>query len=73
MAIPNQRSDLESFGYKPLDEGFCRGCRAAIEWWLTPNGHKMPFGVHVKDGVETLMPHHAECPNVDQFRRPKQN
>lgn len=67
MAIPDKRADLESFGYSKLNDSQCK-CGAAIEWWATPRGKKMPFFVQ-KDG--TLIPHWSNCPNAADFRRSK--
>jgi hypothetical protein len=45
VAIPTNREDLVSMGYVFDNEAFCRGCGAAIEWWITPKGKKMPMSV----------------------------
>lgn len=57
----------------------CSGCQAEIVWGLTAKGNKVPMDppekryVQGKLGryhmVDTHMPHHATCPNVDLFRK----
>lgn len=79
MAIPTKREDLVAMGYLFDNDAKCRGCGAAIEWWITPKGKKMPMSVkEVRD--ETLsfpqpvvrldrIPHWTDCPNAEDFRR----
>lgn len=64
----------------------CKACRAPIVWAVTPNGARQPLDsepakrVVLDIGVEpplarvvdTYMPHHATCPKVAQFRKPKE-
>jgi hypothetical protein len=71
MPIPNQRCDLESFGYSFLSHSHCSGCNAEIEWWWTPNGAKLCFNVTRSGENEFMEPHWATCPVADRFRRPK--
>src|SRR5215469_9584655 len=48
--IPTRREDLLAMGYVFDNEATCRGCFSPIEWWITPNGKKMPMSVvEVKD------------------------
>jgi hypothetical protein len=78
VAIPESRADLEALGYVFDNEARCRGCGAAIEWWLTPKGKKMPMSV--KEVRETdspvspvkewrRIPHFSDCPKVADFRK----
>lgn len=81
MAIPEKREDLIALGYEFNGDGECRGCGEPIEWWITPNDKKMPVTVkEVRDEskgafapVERYIrvPHWKECPNADDFRKPK--
>jgi hypothetical protein len=41
----------------------CSGCRAAIDWWITPREKKIPID------AGTFKPHWVSCPNAKQFRR----
>jgi hypothetical protein len=78
MPIPEKREDLVAMGYVFDNEGRCRGCGAAIEWWITPNGKKMPMSVKdVKDESKSFpqpvlrtirVPHWSDCPNAEDFR-----
>lgn len=45
MALPTSKSGLEAAGYMFDNEANCKGCGALIEWWITPNGKKMPMNV----------------------------
>jgi hypothetical protein len=57
----------------------CKGCNAPIKWITTPEGRKTPLDQRptvywVKDLRDTwrlvqfYTPHHATCPEVNQFR-----
>lgn len=76
--MPTKKEDLQSAGYMFDNEARCRGCRQAIEWWITPKGAKMPMSViEVREGNSNLFPiteiqrrpHWANCPNAAEFRR----
>lgn len=81
MAIPEKREDLEALGYVFDNDARCRGCGAAIEWWITPKGKKMPMSVkEARDPAKGALapiesfrrvPHWTDCPNAEDFRRPK--
>jgi hypothetical protein len=78
MALPEKREDLIALGYVFDNDAKCRGCGAAIEWWVTPKGKKMPMSVKEKKDetkgffapVEEFIriPHWTDCPNADEFR-----
>jgi len=77
--IPEKKQDLEAAGYVFDNDARCRGCGAAIDWWITPRGKKMPMTVkEVKDErkgafapVEEFIrvPHWTDCPNAGDFRK----
>ena len=79
MPIPDTKETLEAAGYLFDNEGTCRGCGEEIEWWITPNGKKMPMlVVEVKDTRKTFpqpviglkrVPHFPDCQRVSEFRR----
>jgi hypothetical protein len=79
MSIPQKREDLMAMGYVFDGEGNCRGCGCYIEWWITPNGKKMPMSVKdVKDESRIFpqpilytirMPHWTDCPEAGTFRK----
>lgn len=76
MPIPNTRPDLEALGYKYMGEGRCRGCGAVILWFETPRNKRMPMSLQKEEfqtdpNTDFLESHHAVCPKVEQFRRPK--
>jgi hypothetical protein len=62
---PKTREDLAAAGYLLSGSAKCKGCGAAIEWWMTPKARRMPFDV-LKDG--TLASHWDHCPQVKEFR-----
>ena len=70
---PRTREDLVAVGYLFSGSAKCKGCGAAIEWWMTParsdrvKARRMPFDV-LKDG--TLEPHWDHCPQVKEFKGP---
>jgi len=63
MAFPSTIEELRKAGYRFDGESDCKGCGVAIEWWITPNGKKMP----VDHG--TAMPHWKTCPQAELFRK----
>jgi hypothetical protein len=67
MPIPENRADLNAFGYSYLGESRCSECGAPIQWWETPWKNKMPFDTQ-EDGK--LIPHWSSCPKPDRFRKP---
>ena len=69
MAFPQTRRELRNAYYKFTGFGSCTGCGAAIEWWLTTNGRKMPFDAGVPEDL-AMVPHWSTCPASIQFRRP---
>lgn len=65
MAFPKTIDELVAAGYKHEGTADCRGCGAAIEWWRTPKGKKIPMD------HGTAMPHFSTCPRAEDFRRPQ--
>jgi len=66
MPFPETTDQLVRAGYKFDNHASCRGCGAAIEWWYTPRGKKMPFDVDEDGNAEA---HFANCPNAKDFRK----
>jgi hypothetical protein len=75
MAIPDNSNDLRTMGYTYDGEGTCRGCKAKLEWWITPRDKKMSMSTKIVGTLaegnrrEVLEPHWGVCPNADDFRR----
>jgi hypothetical protein len=74
MKFPASSDELKKAGYEYDNDSAYRGCHAPIEWWITPNGKKMPFTVKragdlLKVTDEVRMPHWSDCPNAQDFRR----
>jgi len=77
MPLPTKREDLISAGYEFDNEGRCRRCGALVEWWITPNGKRMPMSVkEVRERDSPIapikeyqrIPHWADCPNAKDFK-----
>lgn len=62
MSFPRTDQELGEAGYEFENAGRCRGCGAAIAWYLTPKGKHMPLD----EG--TLEPHWSTCPKATDFR-----
>jgi hypothetical protein len=67
MAFPKTFAELKAAGYRFDNHAHCRGCKEPIEWWLTPNGKKLPFQLMANDDSPAV-PHWAYCPNAEDFR-----
>ena len=76
MKWPATSDQMKAAGYEYLNDSRCIGpnCGEEIEWWLSPHDKRQPFSVRKAGNVlfnsgEVREPHHATCPDVDQFRR----
>jgi hypothetical protein len=73
VKFPATADELRASGYDYDNDSFCRGCHAPIEWWITPNGKKMPMIVEstatiLKASGDVRKPHWADCPNAKDFK-----
>jgi hypothetical protein len=66
MRFPETITELAAAGYRFDKDGHCRGCRKAVEWWITPRGKRMPMDVHADGSCES---HFATCPKAQDFRK----
>jgi len=66
MPFPETTQELVQQGYKFDNQANCRGCGAAIEWWITPRNKKMPMDVDADGNAES---HWANCPAAKEFRK----
>jgi hypothetical protein len=55
-------------GYKFDNHSRCRGCKAEIEWWITPSGAKMPVDL-MPTGNTPWTAHFSTCPKREDFKR----
>lgn len=74
MKFPATSDELKTAGYQYDNDANCRGCGEAIEWWITPNGKKMPMSVKVTATIQHSTPdirepHFANCSRVSDFRK----
>jgi hypothetical protein len=66
MPFPETTTELVASGYKFDNDANCRGCGERIEWWVTPNGKKLPMDVDADGNAEA---HWSNCPNAKDFRK----
>jgi hypothetical protein len=74
MNFPATSAALKASGWEYDNDSECRGCGAAIEWWITPKGKKMPMSVKNESTIHEVkrdvrMPHWSDCPNAGDFRK----
>lgn len=67
---PHSREWLESHDYRFESRTRCRGarCRKEIEFYRTPSGRLIPLERVFQGDGNLFTPHHAICPDVNQFR-----
>lgn len=70
MAFPQTLNELEANNYRFNGHGRCKGCGAAIEWWYTPEGGRMPLDIML-EATTPVTSHFATCPNAAEFRKRK--
>jgi len=68
MPFPQTRDALMAAGYRFDNHSVCKGCKAEVEWWLTPKGKKMPFDL-MQSGDSKAVTHFSSCPDAEDFRR----
>jgi hypothetical protein len=76
VKFPATSKQLVEAGYEYDNDGVCRGCQEPVEWWLTPEGKKMPISVRKAENVlfdsgDYRISHFAVCPEATQFRTKK--
>ena len=64
---PDTRRDMLRARYELLGKGTCKSCGAAIEWWKTTHGKKIPFNLADDDNADAIT-HFATCPNAAGHR-----
>lgn len=68
MPFPKTLDELRATGYAFNGHGECRGCGDALDWYITPNGKKMPMN-HMDKGTDPAVPHWTTCTERDSFRK----
>ena len=68
MPFPQTRDALMAAGYRFDNHSVCKGCKAEVEWWITPKGSKMPFDL-MQNGDSKAVTHFVTCPHSEDFRR----
>lgn len=74
MKWPATKEEMLDAGWLYTNDGTCRGCKAPIEWWISPNGRKTPINIFCPEDVifaheETRESHFRSCPERDRFRK----
>jgi hypothetical protein len=67
MPFPKTLDDMKPAGYRFDNDAVCRGCGDDIEWWITPNGKKIPMNP-MQRGVSEAVAHWATCTDAPLFR-----
>jgi hypothetical protein len=68
MAYPKNFAEMKAQNYKFDNDAECRGCGDAIEWWITPNGKKMPMNP-MTCSESPAVPHWSTCSDAPSFRK----
>jgi hypothetical protein len=71
MSFPDTCEAMEMAGYRRRNYSRCDGCMAAVEWWITPTGQRIPME-HMPYPGSKAVSHWAVCPKEDQFRKKKE-
>ena len=64
----NTRYEMRRAGYKFTGHAKCKGCQAAIEWWLSNHGKRLAFDPIFHDEALTEL-HWRTCPTPPTFAR----
>ena len=70
MGFPKTLAELKSSGYTFKNDGYCRGCGDAIEWWTTKQGKTIPMN-SMDRSDDAAVAHFTVCPEADSFRKGK--
>lgn len=67
--FPKNSTELLMRGYEFLNDGKCKqeGCSAAISWWETPTGKRIPIN-YMPTPDTPAVPHWTTCTNPARFR-----
>ena len=68
MAFPRTLNEMTTAGYGFDNHATCRGCGDEIEWWITPNGKKIPMNP-MERGSSPATAHWSTCTERDSFRK----
>ena len=69
---PYNRKEMLRAGYKLLSGSTCKGCGAAIEWWQSTHGSKLPFDLAAGE-LDQAVTHWKTCPKADEFSGSKRS
>jgi hypothetical protein len=71
MPFPKDREAMEKQGYRREFYSRCRGCHAAMEWWYSPAGKRLPMDPMEHPDTPAIS-HFATCPEAQKFRKEPQ-
>ena len=66
MAIET-RASLEAKGYRFSSKGICKGCKADVQWYVTPKSAWTPM--NMPDAEGKFENHWATCPSAKSFKK----
>jgi hypothetical protein len=66
MPFPKTFDQMKAAGYVFDNYAECRRCGDAIEWWITPNGKKMPMNP-MPSGSTPAISHFTTCSDATEF------
>jgi hypothetical protein len=69
MPFPATLAALEAAGYTRMVYTRCSGCGAAMEFWRTPGGKRIPMNPMSSPEAEAVS-HFATCTSAAKFRKP---
>jgi hypothetical protein len=74
MKWPATTNEMRAEGWQYDNDSVCRGCKAPIEWWISPKGRKTPINVVPPEDVlfsneERRELHFSSCPERDWFKK----
>lgn len=69
MRFPGTRAEMEAAGYSLNEYTRCKGCMRLMEFWHTPNGHRIPMNP-MPEPQSDAVSHFTDCPDVARFRKP---
>jgi hypothetical protein len=71
MSFPKTLTEMEEQGYRRAEYSRCKGCYAAMEWWTTPMGGRIPMDP-MGHPDSAAISHFATCSHHHMFRKPPQ-
>jgi hypothetical protein len=68
MSFPKTREEMEAANYMRNGTEMCKGCGAAMEFWITPEMKAIPMNP-MPQPTSNAISHFATCPYAARFRK----